>query len=340
MRAPFVTLVLVTATLSACATVPRVRDARPAAPPALRVWIGYPIGSSQVHPVFTNREAYVAMFEIIPGRGATMVYPHRAASEFASDAHYADLAVQPGRMFYHTDPFGLASFQPRYYYAIASAAPLNLGRLQTSLGATRRVLGRMYASYRPYDVIDRLTEIIVPMQSDEDWATDLFVDWPTPTPIFTAFRLVRCANGRVIQVPSTYPYHGCPGDAALAVAAVASQAKPGPRAKPPKEVVKAPRVPGKDGPRDGVELSSPGGDARRRAETSARRPRPEGMSRSPADGVRYSGDRVSTSSPAPSPRAPASSSTGGAERSAPAERGDPPSKPAASGESSGKEKKP
>lgn len=341
MRAPFVTLALVTATLSACATVPRVQDARPAAPPALRVWIGYPIGGSQVHPIFTNREAYVAMFEIIPGRGATMVYPRRAASQFASDAHYADLAVQPGRMFYHTDPFGHASFQPRYYYAIASAAPLNLTRLQASLGGTRRVLGRMYASYRPYDVIDRLTEIIVPMQSDEDWATDLFVDWPTsPMPIFTAFRLVRCANGRVIHVPSTYPYHGCPGDAALAVAAVESQAKPAPRAKPPKEVVKAPRVPGKDGRRDGVELSAPGGDTRRRAETSARRPRPEGRSRSPSEGVRYSGDRVSTSSPAPSSRAPASSSTGGAERSAPVERGDPASKPAASGESSGKEKKP
>ena len=240
----------------------------------------------------------------------------------------------PVGLFYHTDPFGHAAFQPRYYYAIASAAPLNLSRLQTSLGATRRVLGRMYSSYRPYDVIDRLTEIIVPMQTDEDWATDLFVDWPAPAmPIFTAFHLVRCANGRVIQVPSSYPYYGCPGDAALAVAAVE------PQAKPPKEVVKAPRAPRK-GARDGVELSSPGVDSRRRAETSARRPRPEGMSRSPLEGIRYSGDRVSTSSPGPSPRAPASSSTGGAERSAPVERGEPASKPATSGESSGKERKP
>ena len=335
MRTPFVPLALVASALSGCAVTPRVRDAEPAAPPALHVWIGYPIGSSQLHPIFTNREAYVAMFEIIPGRGVTMVYPHRAASEFASDAHYADLSVQPGRMFYHTDPFGHAAFQPRYYYAIASAAPLNLTRLQTSLGATRRVLGRMYASYRPYDVIDRLTEIIVPMQSDEDWATDLFVDWPTPpTPIFASYHLVRCANGRVIQVPASYPYYGCPGDAALAVAAVE------PQAKPPKEVVKAPRAPRGGGGRDDVELSSPGTGSRRRAETSARRPRPDGVSRSPSEGIRYSGDRASTSSAGPSPRAPAASSTGGAERSRTVERSEPASKPAPSGESAGKEKKP
>lgn len=254
MRTPFVTLALVTAALCGCATAPRVQDAEPAPPPALRVWIGFPIGSSRVHPIFTNREAYVAMFEIIPGRGATMVYPVNGREVFASDAHYANLAVQPGRMFYHTDPFGHAAFQPRYYYAIASAAPLNLSRLQTSLGATRRVLGRMYSSYRPFDVIDRLTEIVVPMQSDEDWATDLFVDWPTPpTPIFTAYQLVRCANGRVIKVPASYPYYGCPGDARSSLAA----AEPKPRA--PKEVVKPPRAPRNGGGRDDVELSSPAG---------------------------------------------------------------------------------
>ena len=335
MRSPFVTLALLTVALSGCAIAPRVQNAEPAEPPALRVWIGFPIGGSRVHPIFTNREAHVAMFEIVPGRGATMVYPRGGADAFASDAHYADLTVQPGRVFYHTDPFGHAAFQPRYYYAVASAAPLNLSRLQTSLGAVRRVLGRMYSSYRPFDVIDRLTEIVVPMQSDEDWATDLFVDWPTPPmPIFTAYHLVRCANGRVIQVPSSYPYYGCPGDAALAVAAAE------PQAKPPKEVVKTPRIPGKGGTRDGVELSSPGTDTRRRAETSARRPRPEGMSRSPSDAIRYSGDRSSTSAAGPSPRAPASSSTGGAESSRTVERSEPASKSSPSGESSGKEKKP
>ena len=236
MRTRLISLVLAaTAALAGCATAPRVQSAAPAAPPPLRVWIGFPIGSSQVYPIFTNREAHVAMFEVIPGRGATMVYPFSRGHEMVADAHYANLTLQPGRMFYYTDPFGHASYQPRYYYAVASVAPLNLERLQTSLGATRRVLGRMYASYRPYDVIDRLTEIVVPMQTDENWATDLFVDWPMPPmPRFTLYRSVRCANGRIIQVASNYPYYGCPGDARLTVVAAgpALLSRPSPPTSP------------------------------------------------------------------------------------------------------------
>ncbi|HJR67592.1 MAG TPA: hypothetical protein VJ802_14270 [Gemmatimonadaceae bacterium] len=347
MRTRLIPLVLATtAALAGCATAPRVQDVAPAAPPPLRVWIGFPIGSSQVYPIFTNREAHVAMFEIIPGRGATMVYPFSRGHEMVADAHYANLTLQPGRMFYYTDPFGHASYQPRYYYAVASVAPLNLERLQTSLGATRRVLGRMYASYRPYDVIDRLTEIVVPMQTDENWATDLFVDWPMPRmPRFTLYRSVRCANGRIIQVASNYPYYGCPGDARLTVVAADV-----PR-EPPKEVAKdAPRGP-RDGPnREGVELSSPGGE-KRRAVPGDRPPRVGGVMRSPADGIRYSDDRSarrardggsSTGRASRSPAsAPASSTAGSAERGRSVERAQPVSKPAAEprGES-GKEKKP
>jgi hypothetical protein len=292
------------------------------------VWIGYPIGSSRVHPIFTNREAHVAMFEIIPGRGATMVYPRGRTDGFASEAHYADLAIQYGRMFYYTDPFGHANFQPRYYYAVASVAPLNLARLQASLGATRRVLGQLYASYRPYDVIDRLTEVVVPMPRDEDWATDLFVDWPAPpTPRFLADRLVRCANGRVIQAASNYPYYGCPGDAALTVAADAP--KP-----PPKEAtLDGPRAPRRGAGRNGVELAAPGVDKRRRAEAGAPPPRVGGRTRSPSERIRYADeDRATrsrgTSSRGARSRDAGSSTTQSSGGSRSVERSEPVSKPA------------
>lgn len=273
MRTAFLTLALVTGVLSGCATAPRVQGAGPEAPPALRAWIGYPIGSSRVHPIFTNREAHVAMFEIIPGRGVTMVYPRHRGNQIASDAHYVDLTLQPGRAFYHTDPFGHAAYQPRYYYAIASVAPLNLRPFQASLGSARRLLGRMYSSYRPFDVIDRLTEIIVPMQSDEDWTTDLFVDWPMPPmSIFASTRLVRCANGRVFQVPVDYPYHGCPGDSELAVVASTADAPATPQPPNGGGTVERPRAPRGGGNREGVELSNPGIDKRRRAEAGTRVP--------------------------------------------------------------------
>ena len=266
-----------------CASALRVEDAEPEGPPAMSVWIWYPSGSSSVVPLFVNREAYVAMFEIVPGRGVTMLYPRTSSQVVASDAHYVDLAVQPGRGLYHTDPFGLASAQPRYYYAVASAEPLHLSRLLASLSTMRRALGRIYASYRPYDVIDRLTLWVVPEQADEDWATDLFVAWPMPSrgPAVLAqaypLRLITCANGRVIEVPRDYPYYGCPGDAAAVVATAP---------KPPIKQVSAdsasrPRLPKiRDGERPagvrdrGVDL--------RRAEAGARPTHARGMARAPS----------------------------------------------------------
>lgn len=349
MRTRSITLVLGAIALAGCATLPRVDGVEPAGPPPLRVWIEFPIGSSVVHPIFTNREAHVAMFEIIPGRGATMVYPLVRADAAPSEAHYVDLRIQHGRMFYYNDPFGYANFQPRYYYAVASVAPLNLARLQSSLGATRRLLGQMYASYRPYDVIDRLTEAVVPMQADEDWATDLFVHWPTPpSPRFLASRFVQCANGRVIQVAANYPYYGCPGDAKLAVVASA------PKDAPKQATLDRPRPPRNGRDRDGIELATPGGDKRRRAEPGAASPGAGASSRSPSDQIRYADeDRASrsrgTSSGGRGAPAldPGSSSTGSrtVERNQPAsrpapERSEPAPRPAPERGESGAERKP
>jgi hypothetical protein len=227
------------------------------------------------------------MFEIIPGRGVTLVYPRTSRQVWASDMHYADLTLQPGRMYYYTDPFGLARFQPRYYYAIASTAPLDLRRLHASLGATRRMLGRMYGSFRPYDVIDRLTELVVPMQSDEDWATDLFIDWPgvpsVPRSVL-AYQFVRCANGRVLFVGVNYPYYGCPGDTQLSVA---TAEKPAVKELPFEAIPRPPR----GEKREPIELTAPDVGNRRRAEAGAPPPRRDPMSRGHGrEGIRYSDD--------------------------------------------------
>ena len=343
MRTRLTPLMLATAALAGCATAPRVHGVAPEAPPPLRVWVAFPIGSSQVYPIFTNREAHVAMFEIIPGRGVTMVYPFHRGHTMASTAHYANLTLQPGRMFYYTDPFGHASYEPRYYYAVASTAPLNFQRLQTSLGAMRRILGPMYASYRPYDVIDRVTEIVVPMQADEDWATDLFVDWPQMPvmPRFASYQIVRCANGRILHAPARYPYHGCPGDAAPVVATTTAALEPA----PPKEVaLEVPRAPRRGTDREGVALSLPGVDKRRRAEPGARAPIADVRARGPRSVAHYDG-RESGHSPVRSARGtrsggsdPVQNARGSSSTSSSAEPG-PSSKPARSGaESGGSEK--
>ena len=293
MRIHSLTLSLATvAALSGCLNAPAVENASPASPPPLRAWIGFPIGSSGVFPMFVNREAHVALFEIVPGRGVTMLYPVSRPDMSASEIHYANLAVQPARMFYYTDPFGHSAFQPRYYYMVASVAPLDLTRLRSSLGATRKVLGAMYASYRPYDVIDRVTELVVPMQADEDWATDIFVYWPMPAPLqrFVSTRLVTCANGRVFEVPLSYPYFGCPGDPAVQVKGDSSKS-------PPTDSIGGDsvrrRLPEGRPTRPLPELSSKARDVaeRRRAVTGSRPPRERAREVTPTR-TRGTGDRV------------------------------------------------
>jgi hypothetical protein len=277
-------LVVIAATaLAGCAVNPKIQGVEPARPPAMHVSIGYPAGSSPVYPIFVNRDAYVAMFEIIPGRGVTLVYPQSSRQVWASDMHYANLTVQPGRMFYYTDPFSFAHFQPRYYYAVASTAPLNLRPLQTSFGAVRRLLGRMYGSYRPYEIIDNLTNFVVPTQPDEDWATDLLVVWPEPPPPKAVLtRIVRCANGRVLVVDRDYPYYGCPGDAKLVAAApdTTRLVKELPFDTIPR------RQRGET--REAIELTAPEVDNRRRAEAGA--PLPPRSGRADREGIRYSDD--------------------------------------------------
>jgi hypothetical protein len=341
MRTTSLKLALVaTVVLSGCATNPRVDRVEPARPRALRAWIGYPIGTSRVHPIFVNREAHVAMFEIIPGRGVTMVYPQTRTGAFASEGHFADLTMQPGRMFYHTDAFGHSSVQPRYYYVVASVAPLNLTRLWASLGATRRVLGRLYASHRPYDVIDRLTQLVVPMQADEDWATDLYMDWPTsPTPrSVLAHQFVRCANGRVIMVAANYPYFGCPGDTRLAVVATSAMS---PIKGLPLDVLPGP--PKGEGRRP-IELSVPDGANRRRAVAGAPPPRTGRVVRPPSEaGIRHSDGRPSAESGEQTSRAPASqpaSSSDGSGKGRIVERGEPRAQPAPERGESGGQRKP
>ena len=334
---------LATAALMGCAVGPRVADVEPEGPPPMQVWMWYPVGGSSVVSLFVNREAYVAMFEIVPGRGVTMVYPRSGADVVASEGHYVDLAVQPGRGLYHSDPFGLASFRPRYYYAVASAEPLHLSRLLSSLSAMRRALGRMYASYRPYDVIDRLTLWVVPEQPDEDWATDLFVVWPMPSGVpavlaqANSLRSIACANGRIILVPRDYPYYGCPGDAAAAVAAI----DPNQPVKVSTDSAARPKLPRVRDIERAAELRRGDVEKRRRAEAGAPGPVSRGRghasswsgSESPRTGSsstdRYRDTRGESARDRTASRGAATSSESGGSR--PAERGDSREPPARGG---------
>lgn len=242
------------------------------APPALQAWIGFPPGSSPDFPIYLNRSAYVALFEIIPNRGVTLLYPQTERFAYAHDVHYVSMTIQPGRMLYTDATFANYSLQPRYYYLVASELPLNLARLQESLGGIRRVLGKHYLAHRPFDVIDRLTSYVVPRQPDEHWATDLLVDWPAPPPPRLAIHYVQCANGRILAVHASYPFFGCPGDPRVTTMAPVAHRDSTTR-QPLPGTGERPRLPEvRDAGKRVADAGAPAEITRRRAEARARPP--------------------------------------------------------------------
>ena len=126
-----------------------------------------------------------------------------------------------GRWFYASSGWNSAWEEPRFLYLVASTRPLRLGALTHSPGALRSFLGlSAFSSYNAFSTMEALTSEILPLQSDADWATDVYVMWPTAPTRSALAQLVRirCANGRVILVPITYGARACPGDERITVA--------------------------------------------------------------------------------------------------------------------------
>lgn len=219
MRALF-TLALV-AFLSSCAALP--------APPAggfdPAQYDGQPLrariinGAGQLM-VNTNRPAHVAIFEIVPGQGAGLLYPaYRGESNYLSGG-MSNIFLSQSRSYYsYFQPAPYTSSRvgngPRYLYMIASDAPLRLGNFLSAPGALRRSLGlARFASGNAYSLMDDLADLVLPYGAAGDWTDDVFVVWPDrsyDTGRYSARDWIRvqCSDGRVIQGPAYYVYGAC-----------------------------------------------------------------------------------------------------------------------------------
>lgn len=171
--------------------------------------------------VSVSEPAYVAIFEVVPGVGTSLLYPARytrdtplEGTQFAWESPFV-----PGRWSYQfAGYFGFAPrLEPTYLFMVASREPLELDRIGSSPSALIRLLSyRGFTAFHPYRTMDALATAVIPEQDDSGWSTDVLVVWP---PLRSSLRsalaprlLVRCANGRELYVPIDYPYAGCPGD--------------------------------------------------------------------------------------------------------------------------------
>ncbi len=186
---------------------------------SLEAWLSYQRVTDLAFTV--NQPAYVAIFHIAPGRGVSMLYPTYRDELDRTDPGYnvPGYRYDSGRWYFLNASFTRLAASPTYLLLVASREPLRVSEYERHPGLLRRALGpNTFASYDEWDVIDELTQLIVPPQPDDAWSTDLIVLWPgmrantlyAANDYFASRQLVRCDNGRIIMVPESYPYGGCP----------------------------------------------------------------------------------------------------------------------------------
>lgn len=168
--------------------------------------------------VMTSRPAYVAIFEIVPGRGVGLLYPAYYGEDNSVQAGLNTILISRSRLYYREflSYNGMGGQpMPRYLYMVASDAPLRLTQFIDSPGALRRTLGlQQFASLSPYSLMDQLSGMILPYGARGDWADDVLTIWPErsyDTDTYAAAQWVRvvCPDGRVIEGPIYYTYGSC-----------------------------------------------------------------------------------------------------------------------------------
>jgi hypothetical protein len=157
-----------------------------------------------------NQPAHVAVFEIVPGRGVSLMYPQYASqTNFVRAGFYTTPhGLNSGRLQYQTANPWERYPDPRYYLLVASRYPLALGQMLSSAGAVRSALGwQRFTDRNVYSTMELLSRAIVPaydsdLQADS-WTSDVYVVWPSHQRYssFSEYRNFQCADGRVFLVP-------------------------------------------------------------------------------------------------------------------------------------------
>lgn len=162
----------------------------------------------------TNRPAYVAVFEIVPGRGVSLVYP---APYHPRDVMLTGLNWVNVDWTMRFDDRRYASDETRYIYAVASDTPLRINDQDYDREYLQRQLGGAYWSSSPNSTVRSISREFVRPQPDEWWGEDMY-SMPMLAPRVTVtVRLARvyCPGGVYFDVRDELAGAvWCPGRAA------------------------------------------------------------------------------------------------------------------------------
>jgi len=179
-----------------------------------------------------DRPAYVAAFEVIPGRGVRLLYPY--VPEQAKNPGGMNLVTETPAFYddYLGSVLAVPDAAPVYTYIIASDEPLALGTLTQPAGLRNYFGAERFASFRASSFIDAVTSAVIPADApDDSWASDMVVDWSNAPfgELASATTRIACSDGRVLIVPAGYGSTMCPVDAVRSVRAtvLAKASQPG-----------------------------------------------------------------------------------------------------------------
>ena len=163
--------------------------------------------------VQTNRPAYVALFEIVPGQGVTLVHPSSARERrfMISGPRRMPVWFEEARVTPAASR-GPAREPVRYIYALASDEPLRITDEAFLAGYMRRVLGPItYRGEHPYATMRAIASRFAPSVQDEKWAEDaIALGGGRREPQHIA--RVYCPGGVVMEIPEELADRAwCPG---------------------------------------------------------------------------------------------------------------------------------
>lgn len=146
----------------------------------------------------TSRQAYIAVFEVVPGRGVSLVYP---ASLRPRNVQQTGLTWV--NVYWTMRPdYRFTSSDTRYIYAVASDTPLRLDDDDYNAYHMQRALGSAYWSSSPNVAVRAIAREFVRAQPDEWWGEDMTSMPLMSGRITAAIRLARvfCPDGSIFDV--------------------------------------------------------------------------------------------------------------------------------------------
>lgn len=160
---------------------------------------------------YVNQQAYVAIFDIVPGRGIGLYYPHMNRE--------LEYAVQPGpRWVTNSVPYMNAAYRTpllnpvHYLFLVASRESLSIDDYIGYDDYLRQKLGPAVFTGHAYTAMKALVQEVVPAQAAEDWATALYIVYGGDRQGRGAriYQLVYCQDGRMYWVDINRGLFICP----------------------------------------------------------------------------------------------------------------------------------